>query len=319
VQGILIIVGEDMQKHFISFLILLVLSVVSCSGKGTKTEDESVADHDSPVTDEETHDHDSTVTDDESPLVDEDSPVSDDNEKEDSEETDDDSPLTDDESEDSDEEETPGECTAPSEVADYSTKPYARMRIYIDVEKIEEYESADDDELNDDDYPEGYDLYFKSEYNEASWETENQYMSAIIMPDFEDDEDPFNNILFVEGTEITENENDERWFMFMMDASILQKMKADNVHQQSFEEKAMIFIKRETKTEAMTKSCLEAIFKKGVVYACDHDKTSYGIYNSLNLWIALDLETDEAEILSKTEYDNLCECHDLDGIPVDCD
>jgi hypothetical protein len=310
-----------MKKVLISLLFALAFLVVSCNSGTKKENDKGESDKD-VVNDVETTNDDSPLTDDDSPLTDDDSPLTDDDSSltdDDSPLTDDDSPLTDDDSDDPDNEDNPGECAAPSEIADYSTKPYARMRIYLDVEKIEEYESSDDDELNDTDYQEGYELSFKSEYNEASWETEGYDMTAIIMPDFEDEDDPFNNILFVEGTETTENENDERWFMFMMDASILQQMKADDVHQQSFEEDAMIFIKRETKTETMSKSCLEAIFKKGVIYACDHDKTNYGIYESLNLWIALDLETDETEILVQTEYDELCECHDLDGNQVDCD
>ncbi|MFO7736400.1 MAG: hypothetical protein R6W70_09345 [bacterium] len=296
------------------FFVVLVFSIFSCGENSKKeTDDLKITDDDHQTfTDYDSTDDNSQVEDhdDDSQTFTDDDP------------TDDNSEVMDyDDEIIPDEDIIPEECFAPSEISQYDTKPYTRMRIYVDSEKIEEYETNDDDEVSDDDYEnsEGFEFYFKSEYNDITWETKDHNMSAFIMPDFEDEDDPFNNVLFVEGFESSEDENDERWFIFTMDTNILKQMKEENINQTDFDENAMLVIKRDTETETMSKSCIEAVLKKGVVYACDHDKTNYEVYESLNLWIAVDLETDETEILNETGYDELCECHNNDGEPVDCD
>lgn len=305
-----------MRQVLILGMLLTVFFFVSCSSGDSKKNDEELNDNaletDTDSTDKE------IITDNE--TVDE---TSENKTETDSDDLSDD--LSDEVLTDSDEvndDDVSQECTAPAEISEFDTKPYARMRIYMNPAEFPD-ETNDDEYPDNDSYveeiPEGVEYSFKAEYGEADWGSDSYNITAMVLPEFDEDEGGLKDYLFIEGTEATESESDIRWFMLMMDTAVLKEMKTNGINSSDIEENALLIIKRDTETETMKKSCLEAILKKGKVYACHDADSNYGIYEYLNLWFALELETDETTMLTEMEYDELCECNDLNGDSVDCE
>ncbi len=309
-----------MKNVVFSVVVLFVFIFVSCSSGDSKKNDDELQDNAAGTDEDKSNDEeiaDKEITTDNETVDDE----VDENETE----TDSDDDSTDEllaDADDVNDNDVSQECAVPSEISEFSTKPYARMRAYMNPSEFPD-DTTDDEYPDDDSYydevPEGIDYSFKAEYGSADWISDSYEMTAIVLPEFDEEDGVMKDYLFIEGTEKTENDSDIRWFIFMMDAAVLRDMKADGVNRLDFEEDAMIFIQRDVETETMSKTCLEAILKKGTVYACHDEVTNYGIYEPLNLWFALELETDEATILTETEYDELCQCGNSDGDPVDCE
>ncbi len=311
-----------MKRLSVVMMVMFLFSAVSCSGGGNdKKDDETVNDEGQQSDIDAVAGDTDTATDGETQ---EDSDTVNDTENE----SDTDEDAVTDETPDSD---SVIQCEAPSEMTEYDKKPYARMRIYQNPAEMEEYSDediADDPEVSDSDEVEGYpdedpagvEMSFKTEFGTVSWEGGSYDINAMIMPDFES-EDETAYMLFVQGFEHQTGDSDYgRWFIFMMDAQTLKDMKTDGLNRIPVSpENAALFLINDFEENSMKKSCTEAVLKTGEVYACHDPASNYGMYEFMNLWFTFDLETDEIKILEETQRETLCDCNSLDGNPVDCE
>jgi len=308
-----------MQKTALTVAAALFMLAVSCSSGGNDRKDDELFNDENQQSDNDMSSGDTdTVTDIE---------IGDDADTADAE-ADTDEDVQSDETPDSD---SVTQCSAPSEMTEYNKKPYAKMRIYQNPAEMEDYSDEDiidDSEIGDTDEIEGYpdedpagvEMSFKTEFGTVSWEGGSYDINAMIMPDFESG-DETSYMFFVQGFEHDTGDSDYgRWFIFMMDAQTLKDMKTDGLNKIAISpENAALFLINDFEESSMKKSCTEAIIKTGEVYACHDPASNYGMYEFMDLWFTFDLETDEAEILTQTEKETLCDCNDLDGDPVDCE
>lgn len=310
-----------MKRLSVVVAVMFLFFAVSCSSGGNSTKDDEVVSDENQTGDSDTAGDIDTATDGETQ---EDSDTVNDMENE----SDTDEDAVTDETPDSD---SVIQCEAPSEMTEYDKKPYAKMRIYQNPAEMEEYSDediVDDPEVSDTDEIEGYpdedpagvEMSFKTEFGTVSWEGGSYDINAMIMPDFES-EDETAYMLFVQGFEHQTGDSDYgRWFIFMMDAQTLKDMKSDGVNKIAISpDNAALFLINDFEEDSIKKSCTEAVLKTGEVYACHDPASNYGMYELMDLWFTFDLETDEAKILEETQREALCDCNNLNGDPVDCE